>query len=145
MPSVILNTVKAIIRASGHLLAIRCSLDGATYYTLPGGQQYPGETLIRAIERECREEISCDVAVGDLFLVTERPTYGLGHMVDHYFLCELRPDTMPKVGLHPDARQESVDWIPLAEIEHYHLHPLGLRRVIAGLDDRSHVYCGHGS
>jgi 8-oxo-dGTP diphosphatase len=145
VPNVILNTVKAVIRQNGRILAIRCALDGTTYYTLPGGQQDHGESLVDALRRECREEISCEISVGDLFLIAERPNTGLGHMVDHYFLCHMDPTGRPKVGEHPDARQQSVDWLPAADIEDYYLHPLSMRRVIAGLDLRDRIYCGLGS
>ena len=139
------NTAKAVIRRDGRLLAVRCRDCAVVYYTLPGGQQHPGELLTDTVRRECLEETGCAVDVGDLLLVCERPGCGLGHMVDHYFLCELRPDSSPSGATTPDYRQEAFEWLPSERIEEYALHPLNLRGVLAGVRDRASVYGGPAS
>ena len=44
--------------------------DFPTFYLCPGGGQDHGEDAYEALRRECREEIGCDVVVGELAFVT---------------------------------------------------------------------------
>ena len=62
------NSVKAFIVKEEKLLTIKGIDDRGDFYLLPGGGQRPGETMIQALQRECREEINCQVEVGDIQL-----------------------------------------------------------------------------
>jgi 8-oxo-dGTP diphosphatase len=65
------NSGKAIIVEDGRLLTIKNQDDEGFFYILPGGGQHPGETLTSAVVRECREEVSVDVTVGDMVCMRE--------------------------------------------------------------------------
>ena len=51
------NSAKAIIIREEHLLAITHMDDESPWFTLPRGGQDHSETLAKALERECQEEI----------------------------------------------------------------------------------------
>ena len=56
---------KAIIVRDGHLLVTVNAGDFPTFLLVPGGGQEHGEDAHEALRRECREEIGCDVVVGE--------------------------------------------------------------------------------
>ncbi|TDD61357.1 NUDIX domain-containing protein [Kribbella antibiotica] len=56
---------------------------GATYYTLPGGQLEPGETVAEAARRETVEELGVQVKIHGLVAVVN-----FNHQTQHYFLAE---------------------------------------------------------
>jgi 8-oxo-dGTP diphosphatase len=59
-------SVHAVIpNAAGRVLLLRQTY-GDRRWGLPGGSVEPGETITKAIARECREEIGVDVALGPL-------------------------------------------------------------------------------
>lgn len=55
------------------LLLVRCRYDGEPQplWTLPGGQQEPGEPLARTVRRECREETGLDVSPARIAYVSD--------------------------------------------------------------------------
>lgn len=57
--------VKAIIEREGKLLALETEAGGETYWVLPGGKIEYGEAPVEALEREIREEISCNAEIGE--------------------------------------------------------------------------------
>ena len=62
---------KAIIVRDGRLLVTVNTGDFATFYLCPGGGQDHGEDAHEGLRRECREEIGCDVVVGELAFVRD--------------------------------------------------------------------------
>jgi len=56
--------VKALIERNGKLLVLKTLADGGTYHVLPGGKIEYGEEPLAALERELREEISCEAEIG---------------------------------------------------------------------------------
>jgi ADP-ribose pyrophosphatase YjhB (NUDIX family) len=145
------NSAKAIIIADGHLLTMKAQDQWGPYFLLPGGGQEFGETIHEALRRECMEEISAEVEIGELVFVREY----IGrnhefaefdadfHQVECMFRCSLAPGAEPAVGLVPDKDQVGVEWIPLSQIMEYRLYPRGIREALTQLDVRRHpVYFG---
>ena len=56
--------VRAIIIRGNKLLLIKRIKKTGTYWVFPGGGVEAGETLERALQRECKEELGVLVTVG---------------------------------------------------------------------------------
>ena len=147
------NSAKAIIIVDARLLTIKCLDPEGFFYILPGGGQLPGETLSSALERECREEISVAVTIGDLVCIREY----IGknhefakdaevHQIEFMFACSLQDGTSVGPGEQPDQWQVGVEWIPLDRLETARFYPKALRRTFAeyGQSGRSQhpIYLG---
>jgi len=93
-----------------------------------------------ALKRECREELSIDVAVHDLCFV--RKYIGKNHefsefdadvhQVEFMFFCTLRQGLEIKHGAKPDEGQVGFEWLHLDRLEDYRLYPKALRSLIRG-------------
>jgi len=145
------NSAKAIIIAGEHLLAIKQVDDEGDWYTLPGGGQQPGETLINALQRECLEELGVGVQVGLLRHIREyvgvnhefAEKDGDAHQIEFMFECVLLADPFSAEPLLPDEQQVGIAWLPLADLRSYRLYPLELRPLFArGIDPDSPIYLG---
>ena len=126
---------KAIIVREGQLLVTVNSADSSTFYLCPGGGQDHGETAHQGLRRECREEIGCDVVVGDFAFL--RDYIGADHEYEHdhwvhqqeaYFFCALTPDAHPELGSDGDRWQTGIAWIPLDGLLDEPLWPRALAR-----------------
>ncbi|MCP3994458.1 MAG: NUDIX domain-containing protein [bacterium] len=140
---------KAVIVKDGQLLAVHMQGSKGEYYMFPGGGHKTGETLEETLRRECREEIGCDVAPGEVLWLRDyreknhefadiRPGF---HQLEIMFECRLlgEPD-MTSTG---DTRQVGLAWIPLDEIENWPFWPKVLRaRLANGLPERRAEYLG---
>ncbi|MBK9384315.1 MAG: NUDIX domain-containing protein [Planctomycetes bacterium] len=111
--------VFGVLERRGELLLVANErrIDGRDTQTwdLPGGGVELGETLIEALVREMKEEVSLDVAVGELLFVSEgeRRSKGrrLGVWRSFFFVCEAPESGVARAGAEVlDAR-----WFPLQE------------------------------
>lgn len=89
--------VQAIVVQDRKLVAVKKRDGTGAIYSLPGGGQERGETLIDAVRREFWEEVGHEIEVGELAFVREyigahheyAATEADSHVVDHLFLCSL--------------------------------------------------------
>lgn len=144
------NTCKAVIyqRDFNHVLMLEKRFpDGRFHYTLPGGVTDPGETLIRALERECLEEINCIPEVGRLLYVCEfdKPA-GKGksknRRLEFGFLCTVPDGYLPQMGPIPDAYQTAVRWVEVDKLDTLSLIPTGIEKILGQRADVSAIYLG---
>ena len=146
------TSAKAIILHDGKLLALKFQDENGDWYELPGGGQEPGETLPEAVRRECLEEASAEVVVGDLWFVRdyigknhEFAQHGheaTVHQVEFMFACSLVDGAQVGNGTVPDTGQLSVEWLALEMLDRYRLYPLALRPLIAQHRPGMPVYLG---
>ncbi len=146
------TSAKAIILHDGKLLVLKFHDENGDWYQLPGGGQEPGETLPEAVKRECLEEASAEVVVGDLWFVRDyigknhefanEGTSATFHQVEFMFACTLADPTQIGNGSVPDVGQLSVEWLTLEQLDRYRLYPLALRPLIAQRHPGMPVYLG---
>lgn len=125
------TAVKALIVREGRLLLNHCRSGDGDYYALPGGGQQVGETLDRALERECREEIGVEVAVGALAFVRDHIVAHHAfsyvkeapHQVEMLFHCTLAPGEEPALGPAPDREQIGVAWLDASQMAELRVLP----------------------
>lgn len=132
------NSVKAIIIEDGKLLLTSNKDHLGEFYLLPGGGQEKEENMSEALKRECLEEISADISVGDLRFVREY--FGKNHefaewdseihQIEYMFECKLLTKEPLKSGAVPDSMQTGVEWIELSRLEEIRLYPSILKEII---------------
>lgn len=86
------------------------------WWEFPGGKLEPGESPRQALERELREELRADVAIGE-HLITSDFSYPGFDIRLHCYLCTLRSGGITLLE-HEDSRWldlqhlDSVRWLP---------------------------------
>jgi ADP-ribose pyrophosphatase YjhB (NUDIX family) len=125
------NASKAILIHDNKLLTIKYQDEMGIFYSLPGGGQEYGETIIENLRRECKEEVGLDVLIGDLLFVRELidRTKNI-HQVEFIFLCSSNSIERACMGELPDAGQLAIEWLPLSNLMDYRLYPLEARNYI---------------
>ena len=145
------SSAKAIVIHQEKLLAIRHADEDGEWFSLPGGGQKPGETLVQALQRECREEIGIGLEVGRLRFVREyigsnhefAAHDAAAHQVDHFFECKLLGDPPNVAPQNPDPGQVGVSWLPIRNLDDFRLYPailVGL--LLNGPSSADRVYLG---
>ena len=133
------NSAKAIIIADECLLTIKNQDEEGFWYILPARCQ-----------RECREELSVDINVGDLVCMREYigRNHEFAHDVDVHqiefmFACSIHDGAQVGTGEQPDQWQVGYEWIPLDQLEDYRFYPKTLRRLLADYRQSQHpIYLG---
>jgi len=132
------NSAKAIIIEDNKLLCTKNEDHLGVFYLLPGGGQEPKENLLEALKRECMEEISADISVGDIRFIREY----IGknhefaeedkdiHQIEYMFECTLNEEVELMNGSIPDSMQIGVEWLDLERIKEYRVYPSVLKEVI---------------
>jgi len=145
------NSIKAIIIENNRILTIKCQDQNGIFYMLPGGGQQLYELMLEALERECREEIDCEIEVGRLLYIREyladnhefAAEDNGAHQIDFMFECKLKEGSIPQNGIEPDPWQIGVVWLELSRLMEYRLYPQALRKIL--MKDKDHkgkIYLG---
>lgn len=128
--------VKAIIIKDNQVLTIKkMGKAGDYHHLLPGGGQEKGETIIEALQRECREEIGVEVVINKMQFVREyisanhsRDKYHHNfHQVELMFTCHLQTGETLKAGSNPDTNQVDIVWVNLQELDNISFLPSALK------------------
>ena len=133
------TSAKALIVHNGFLLAIKHHDAVGEWYSLPGGGQDPGETLEKALRRECQEELGVDVVVGALRFVREyigsnhefSTVDADVHQIELLFDCQLFQSIEGARPSNPDPRQVAPEWLSIAELPARRLYPSLLRTLLS--------------
>jgi 8-oxo-dGTP pyrophosphatase MutT (NUDIX family) len=103
------------------------------------------------LRRECREEIGCDVVVGELAFLRDyiganhefAQHDGWFHQREAYFFCELAAGAEPLFNGDGDVWQSGIAWIPLDGLLHEPLWPKVLARWLASPEANRPRYLGN--
>jgi len=142
---------KAIIVREGRLLVTVNSGPFQTFYLCPGGGQDHGEDAPAALRRECREEIGCDVVVGELaflrdYIAADHEFAALdawAHQREAYFFCSLAPGAEPVLGAEGDTWQTGITWLALDRLLDEPLWPKALGPWLLGPEADRPRYLGN--
>ena len=109
----VLKTIKvvaAIIIEDGKVFATQRGYgEWQGWWEFPGGKIEDGESHAEALEREIREELDAEIAVGTL-LETVEWDYPAFHLSMQCFICRLKSDSI-QLKEHKD-QLGSVRWLP---------------------------------
>lgn len=116
-------SVNAVIVKDGKILLVKFHDENGPHYNLPGGGVDPGESLHQALERECMEEASVRVEVGELAGAWEYVPalqghkYGTTQKLGLVFFAKLGAGEEPRLPTRPDPNQVGVEWVPVEALE----------------------------
>lgn len=137
-PRPVRTAARALIIRDEKLLAIKMRDRDGVFFVLPGGGQAHGETLKETLLRECREEIGCEVEVGDIAYVREYigAHHGFAarhrhfHQLEVVFHCSLPPDGALSLGCNRDNLQVGVCWLALDRLDSLPLFPAVIKPLL---------------
>lgn len=90
----------------------------AGLWEFPGGKLEEGETMEECLIRECEEELSVELSVGDEFSSVVHD-YGTFTVEVHFFLCTI----LSGVPVRKEHEQEAVAWAYPSELFSYRFCP----------------------
>ncbi|MDE6011179.1 MAG: (deoxy)nucleoside triphosphate pyrophosphohydrolase [Prevotella sp.] len=115
-----IKVVAAIIQRNDLIFATQRGYgEWKDWWEFPGGKIEPNESAQDALRREIREELNCEIIVGDL-LTTVEYDYPNFHLSMQCYLCSLASGK-PQLLEHEDARWlkreelETIKWLPADE------------------------------
>lgn len=113
-----IQVVGAVIVRHGEVLCARRGPGGTTggLWEFPGGKIEPGETPKAALVREIREELGCEIEVGEPVTTTPHE-YDFGVVTLTTFLSELvagdpAPSEHAELAWLPPGKLASLAWAP---------------------------------
>jgi 8-oxo-dGTP diphosphatase len=128
---IVISVVAAIVDERDQVVLTRRSIPPFfDQWVMPGGKIALGESILRALHREVREEIGIDVTVEALVDIFEHLTPGPDN--DHFVILYYRCRPLERVFLPNDAEVAEVRWVPRADIPLYSM-PDGTRYILGKL------------
>ena len=108
------DVTAAIIRKNGRILIAQRPRDGMLggLWEFPGGKREPGESLEKCLQREIREELGLEIAVGDL-LTRVKHAYTHFRITLHAFECRVVSGKPKPIGV------ADVRWVRMNEVGRY--------------------------
>lgn len=88
----------------------------AGYWEFPGGKREPGESLEECLQRELKEELGIDIALGSPFYII-RHEYPEKLVELHFFSCTLQSGEPQTLGC------EEWRWVPPEALANYEFPP----------------------
>ncbi|MDP3730980.1 MAG: NUDIX domain-containing protein [bacterium] len=101
----------AVIISDGKIVLIKRLKPNEEYYTFPGGTVEEGESLVEAMKREIKEELSVDANIGEHLFTIDNPD-----KKDNYFLVEKCAGTMKLGGPELEKMNQDNQYI-IEEVE----------------------------
>ncbi|MGF1530327.1 MAG: NUDIX domain-containing protein [Puniceicoccaceae bacterium] len=129
---------RALICEGDTLLTIQMRDQSGIFHILPGGGQNHGETLKESLGRECREELGCEIEVGELCYVRE---YIGGnhkfsnfhqdfHQLEVVFKAKLLGEPNESAATETDRKQVGIEWISFENLRSKRFLPEALISIL---------------
>lgn len=125
---VVTSVVAVIINYAGEVLLTKRSIPPFMgQWVMPGGKIDLGEPIIRAVQREVREEVGLEVEVQSLLDVFEHVTPGEDHY--HFVILYYRCHPLSDEFNHNDDEVAEARWVARDELWQYNM-PEGTRYIL---------------
>ena len=143
MANIFRYSIKAIIIKDGKLLVESCDYGRGRFSKLPGGGHQWGETMVQAIQRECREELCLDVIPKRLVLVRDYIAKNHNttidddnfHQAELMFECDVKDFSTMGCGVEPDSDSQQILWVDLDDLEESDFMPQAIVPYLKKLTD----------
>lgn len=123
-------------------------IDGYDYYILPGGHVLLGESSLKALEREVKEEVGCDVDIEQCkFFCFHENFYNkkekLEHWIENYFTVKPKK-TLPTTDWDIEENDKGeikllhFKWVTIDELKELDLKPTAIKRLL--VDNKSNEF-----
>ncbi len=128
-------TSRGVIFVGEKLLLIRYHDNAGEFYVCVGGEQNTGESMHENLRRECREEIGCEVEIGEILFTREVKFINNAdvmetHQIEHYFSCRLADGEQIHEGSAPDLTADGFVLVTLDELKKLRVFPSKLAELI---------------
>ncbi len=128
------NSSRGLLLENDKVLFIEYTIEGETFYSLPGGTVETGENLKECVIREFKEETGIPVKVNSLILINEfispnpksvAPRWKNGiHQIESIFTVQRNPDVqVTKRPEQLDFGMRGVRWMTRSELKHVIYYP----------------------
>jgi 8-oxo-dGTP diphosphatase len=111
-----------VLIENNHLLVMKYQYGDHFIYNLPGGNPDPGELLSETIARECMEELSIDVEVGEMLLMGQVGGSEQRDDVLHILFEGELLAGIPELQVGETSAME-VLWMPIDQIAQVTMYP----------------------
>jgi ADP-ribose pyrophosphatase YjhB (NUDIX family) len=111
-----------VLIENNHLLVMKYQYGDHFIYNLPGGNPDPGELLSETIARECMEELSIDVEVGEMLLMGQVSGSEQRDDVLHILFEGELLAGIPELQVGETSAME-VLWMPIDQIAQVTMYP----------------------
>ncbi|OPA73852.1 NUDIX hydrolase [Paenibacillus selenitireducens] len=140
------NSAKAMIIQDHRILLTKNRDEQGEYYLFPGGGQEKYEQLRETVQRECMEELGCEVDVKDIVYVREY----IGkhhefaawdadfHQVEFYFECTMTTNVDVTQATQLDNDQIGVEWVEISRLHEVRVYP---KTLVKNLQDEALKPC----
>ena len=111
-----------VLIENNHLLVMKYQYGDHFIYNLPGGNPDPGELLSETIARECMEELSIDIEVGEMLLMGQVSGSEQRDDVLHILFEGELLAGIPELQVGETSAME-VLWMPIDQIAQVTMYP----------------------
>ena len=123
-------------------------IDGYDYYILPGGHALLGESSLKALEREVKEEVGCDIDLEQCkFFCFHENFYNkkekLEHWIENYFTVKPK-ELLPTKNWDVEENDKGeikllhFKWVSLDELKELDLKPTAIKKLL--VDNKSNEF-----
>lgn len=123
-------------------------IDGYDYYILPGGHVLLGESSLKALEREVKEEVGCDIDIDKCkFFCFHENFYNkkekLEHWIENYFIVKpkkLLPTNDWNIEENDNGKIKLLHfrWVNIDELKELDLKPTTIKKLL--VDNKSNEF-----